>query len=216
MKARQIAATLSCCWIVASGCCTCRRPYDDCGPVWSQGVCRNCNPEYRAGSVLNRNRRVPLDEEGTTRTDKPTALAGPPSTRSKPKTLAVARRRVVSQSEASAAYAIPEQRTAEPMANDLQTADRSSETTAAKTPSKSQLPPGTVPAPAGTKEGATRILSVTDHRLDESQRTVKTPVPRPEPKPVAEKRSNEAEGWKSAAAQDDLTHSAIRLQATDR
>ena len=63
MKACRIAIILSCCWIVATGCCICRHPYDDCGPVWSQGACKNCNPDYRSGSVLNRNRPAPpLDE----------------------------------------------------------------------------------------------------------------------------------------------------------
>ncbi|MGA2066236.1 MAG: hypothetical protein ABSG86_14770 [Thermoguttaceae bacterium] len=39
--------------IVATGCHMGEHPYDYCGPVWAQGRCVNCNPDYRAGSVLS-------------------------------------------------------------------------------------------------------------------------------------------------------------------
>ena len=58
MKIWRIAAGISCCLILAAGCRMCQHPYYDCGPVWSQGACQNCNPDYRAGSVLNRHDRV--------------------------------------------------------------------------------------------------------------------------------------------------------------
>jgi hypothetical protein len=39
--------------MLTTGCRMGEHPYDYCGPVWSQGRCLNCNPDYRAGSVLN-------------------------------------------------------------------------------------------------------------------------------------------------------------------
>jgi hypothetical protein len=33
-----------------SGCRVCSSPYDYCGPVFSEGMCRACDTDYRAGS----------------------------------------------------------------------------------------------------------------------------------------------------------------------
>ena len=54
MKAWKIVAGISCCSILATGCSMCQHPSFDCGPVWSQGTCLISNPDYRAGSILNR------------------------------------------------------------------------------------------------------------------------------------------------------------------
>ena len=39
--------------IILPGCHMGEHPYDYCGPVWDQGPCANCDPNYRAGSILN-------------------------------------------------------------------------------------------------------------------------------------------------------------------
>jgi hypothetical protein len=39
--------------IVLPGCHMGEHPYDYCGPVWAEGRCVNCNPDYRAGSVIS-------------------------------------------------------------------------------------------------------------------------------------------------------------------
>ena len=54
MRAGKLVAGISCVWILASGCSMCQHPSYDCGPVWTQNGCANCDPDYRAGSVLNR------------------------------------------------------------------------------------------------------------------------------------------------------------------
>ncbi|MGD0900176.1 MAG: hypothetical protein ABR915_20260 [Thermoguttaceae bacterium] len=41
--------------VLVAGCCRMgQHPYDECGPVWSQGGRLNCNPDcYRAGSIIS-------------------------------------------------------------------------------------------------------------------------------------------------------------------
>jgi hypothetical protein len=39
--------------VLTTGCRMGEHPYDCCGPVWSQGRCLNCNPDYRAGSAFS-------------------------------------------------------------------------------------------------------------------------------------------------------------------
>ena len=73
MKAWRIAAGISCCLTLASGCGMCQHPYYDCGPVWSRGTCLNCNPDYRAGSILNRQGPDPLAASDGLETDEPAA-----------------------------------------------------------------------------------------------------------------------------------------------
>ena len=54
MRAGKLVAGISCVWILASGCSMCQHPSYDCGPVWTQDGRSNCDPDYRAGSILNR------------------------------------------------------------------------------------------------------------------------------------------------------------------
>jgi hypothetical protein len=79
------------------------------------------------------------------------------------------------------------------------------------------LPSGTVPAPPGTKEGDTRILSVTDRRLDELQRTSKPLAGnRNSPQRTVEKPSEDLGGWRPVATHQEPTETATQLQEIDR
>ena len=49
MWAWKTAAGALCCLVLATGCSVCQHPYAYCGPVWSEGVCTNCNMDYRGG-----------------------------------------------------------------------------------------------------------------------------------------------------------------------
>jgi hypothetical protein len=55
--------------IVLSGCHMGEHPYDYCGPVWAEGRSVNCNPDYRAGSVLS----GPVGTQPGTSADTPPA-----------------------------------------------------------------------------------------------------------------------------------------------
>jgi hypothetical protein len=79
------------------------------------------------------------------------------------------------------------------------------------------LPPATTSAPAGTKEGATRILSVTDRRLDEPQNNPKpVAIQRKAPQRTAETPSEDFDGWRSVAPHQEPLETAARLHETDR
>ncbi len=87
MKVWRIAAGVSCCLSLVAGCCNmCQDPYIDCGPVWSRGASLKCNPDYRAGSILNRPEAGALPVQGPARTAQPVPQAyslgtvNPPST----------------------------------------------------------------------------------------------------------------------------------------
>ena len=61
--------------------------------------------------------------------------------------------------------------------------------------------PGTVAAPPGTKEGDTRVLSVTDRRLDELQRNSKSAAAqRMAPQREAARPGDDFDGWRPVAA----------------
>ncbi len=81
MKAWKIAAGILCCLVLASGCGMGQHPYYDCGPVWSQGACPNCDPDYRAGSILNRHGPGVLTGEEAPRAIEPAPPTNEPAGR---------------------------------------------------------------------------------------------------------------------------------------
>ena len=205
MNTWRIAAGISCCLLLTTGCCQCQHPYDNCGPVWSQGACQNCNPDYRAGSVLNRHAQgvlaandAPRTAESAPRVAQADRVAARKSDESAPQVRAttVAQRR----------------RTPKPAPADGQPVQSPPKSTGVlKAPSPNDLPAGTVAAPAGTKEGDTRILSVTDRRLDEP---TKGPQPvaaqRKAPQRTAETASEDLDGWRPAAPHQDPVETATQ------
>jgi hypothetical protein len=72
-------------------------------------------------------------------------------------------------------------------------------------PSLSSLPPNSAAAPPGTKEGDTRILSVTDRRLDALLRSSRREMP-----------SEDLGGWRPVAPHQDPTETATPLREIDR
>jgi len=81
----------------------------------------------------------------------------------------------------------------------------------------SRLPPRTVAAPPGTKEGATHILSVTDRRLDELQKSSKPVTVQPKsPQQAGEKPGEDLGGWRPVAPRQDSPEAANRLREIDR
>ncbi|MGO9115160.1 MAG: hypothetical protein ACLP9L_38600 [Thermoguttaceae bacterium] len=89
-------------------------------------------------------------------------------------------------------------------------------TAKSEAPSPNHLPAATVAAPPGTKEGDTRILSITDRRLDELQRP-SNPVALQRKSPqTAEKPSEDPGGWRSASPRQDPTETANHLREIDR
>ncbi len=188
MKAWRIAAGISCCLILASGCSMCQHPYDYCGPVWSEGDCRNCNPDYRAGSILNRQGPGVMTVEDTARNAQPVGRvadhaygAAPAAARVKRPEQVTARR-----SEGSDAH-VTAHRSEGSDARVRATAVAPQRRTPMRLPAESQpaqaQPKRTVmpeaplpriichrtlsPLPQGPRRAHTRILSVTDRRLDE-------------------------------------------------
>ncbi len=192
MKAWKIAAGAWCCLILANGCRTCESPYDDCGPVWSQGACLNCNPDYRAGSVLNRR------EPGMLTADDLSQPAEPPPRPARTPRVA-SHRSDGSESQVRATAVGQQRRTPKHAPAERQAAQASPESTVLpEAPSPKDLPAGTVAAPPGTKEGATRILSVTDRRLDELQKAPRPMVDQPKALQRIAEKSNQRTAKKSS------------------
>ncbi len=182
MKAWKIAAGISCCLILATGCSMCQHPYYDCGPVWSQGVCQNCNPDYRAGSILNRHGPGVLAAEDAPerrRTRRASRRSGASCRNRRRRSRTQPVRRIVS-SQVRATTVAQQRRTpkrAPAEAKRLRRRQRAR--SCPRRPCRAICRRAPLPHPPGTKEGDTRILSVTDRRLDELQRI---------PKPVAAQR----------------------------
>lgn len=123
---------------IGTGCQMGAHPYDYCGPVWSSGPCKNCNPNYRAGSILSGGAtgRMP---EPTVQTTAPMpnqavvpepALEPPPSDQTTP--------------------------SAEPRSGEQAPPAKTTGVTDKKFP----------PAPTGMREGATKTLSVEDRKVE--------------------------------------------------
>ena len=196
MRSWMIAATISASLLATGGCChMCQHPYENCGPIYSRGECTNCNPDYRAGSIVNRptgSRMVAADRSRFEAAHAPavriaqrpqpraihTATAGRP----KPaRPIALETPRVLKAAPISA-------RAAEP------SADQKAQEEAAFA---AKLPAGTIPAPPGTREGSTRVLSVTDKRLDEAPSEV---ADQKQPEPFAERPAASSEDWQPVTA----------------
>jgi hypothetical protein len=217
---KTLVGVLCCLFLATIGCRTCQNPYCDCGPVWSQGVCQNCNPDYRAGSVLNRHGPGALPAEGAAQTPKPAAVSSQPAPRTAKPAAAIAKQ---SESEGRSggqtrvrAMAVAQHRTADRTDDDPESARTRTDSSASEVSAPSKLPPGTVPAPPGTKEGDKRILSVTDRRLDELQRTPKSlPAEHQSPQPKAQKADKIGGGWQPAAPHQEPAEPATQLRASD-
>ena len=162
--------------IATTGCChMCANPYDRCGPVWDRGGCLNCDSDYRAGSILNRS--VPVPPGPAARPVPPGQMvkrpAAKPTRRTDPMVVAAVPRDSAPQWKAR-----PVQTTEAVAPSRVQKVEH----VAARPPAQEQdnwappkpVPPHqraavgeTEPAPPGTPDGATRILSVTDRKVDE-------------------------------------------------
>ncbi|MEI8371691.1 MAG: hypothetical protein WCJ35_02535 [Planctomycetota bacterium] len=204
MKTWNIAACISCYLILTTGCNVCRHPYTNCGPVWSRGACLNCNPDYRAGSVLNRDgpgglvANIPRAAKPVPRDTQPVPRAAPSARvaahRSDGPTPQV-RAKTVAQPRQTPKRALAERQT-------TQAPPKS--TVMPEAPAPNDLPLGTVAAPQGTKEGETRILSVTDRRLDELQESPKPVAAKGKsPQRTVEKPREDLGGWRPAAPHQD-------------
>jgi hypothetical protein len=91
------------------------------------------------------------------------------------------------------------------------------DTVASEAPSSNNLPPGTVAAPAGTKEGAVRILSVTDRRLDETKKSPKpVAADRKEPQRTTEEPKEDLRGWRPARPHEDPAETATQPREIER
>lgn len=186
--------------VAMAGCKMGIGPYDDCGPVWSQGQCQNCNTDYRAGSILNKGEaQGPGVQTGPPNVPNPMVdhAAAKPRSRTVQRVAAAQRSRQVDlvsdelpapkkrpapaqppprkvQRVAAEQSARQPQRTAEapPVPIEQWTQAREPSPVRERPRLADRAPVGqTEPAPAGTTEGATRILSVTDRRLDEPAAT---------------------------------------------
>lgn len=201
MKAWKIAAGISCYLGLAAGCCSsCLHPYLDCGPVWSRGACQNCNPDYRAGSILNRPGSSGMPAQVASRTAAPIPPDSPLTLRSAQPARSAVNRTAGSEHRDAAAPIIQPRpiRKAAPEGQVRLATPQTSDVPKAPLPTDS-LPPRTVPAPPGTKEGDSRILSVTDRRLDELQKTPPPLAAAPKtPQRVAEKPDRDFGGWHPA------------------
>ncbi len=84
-------------------------------------------------------------------------------------------------------------------------------------PLPNHLPPNTVAAPPGTKDGATRILSIADRRLDELSKGPRPVAPeRKVAQRPAEKAGEDFDGWRPVAPRQDSTETATQPRAIDR
>ena len=207
MNAWRTIAGISCSLLLAAGCSMCQHPSYDCGPVWSQGACTNCNVDYRAGSVLNRR------AAGTMMTDDtPEAVgrASEPARRGAQTARVTAQRSERSDAQVRATTVAQSRRTPTRSPDEGQSAQTLPKRMAVpKAPSPDDLPPHTVAAPPGTKEGDTRILSVTDRRLDEPRSDPKSVATQEKtPRPTAEKPADDLGGWRPAPRDQSPTETA--------
>ncbi len=204
MRAGKLVAGISCVWILASGCSMCQHPSYDCGPVWTQNGCANCDPDYRAGSVLNRRAQGDMAVEAA-----PDAKEAP-APAVKPVPPAAQPARITAQPSdglepprrtATAAQPGREMVVRTPVENETRHAPPE-DAILPDAPLPDHLSPGTVAAPPGTKDGATRVLSITDHRLDELQRNSKPlAIENKTPQQTAKTPSADLGGWRPVAAQ---------------
>jgi len=146
-----------------------------------------------------------------------TASAGEASTRTAAPTGVAAHRSDGPESRLRATTVAQQRKTPRPAADEGTRNQALPKRDVAKAPTPSDVPSGTVPAPPGTKPGDTRILSITDRRLDELQRTPQHVADgRKTPQQAAEKSSEDLGGWRPAASHRDPTETTAQLRETDR
>ena len=218
MKAWKIAASISCCLILATGCSICQNASYECGPVWSQGICQTCNLDYRAGSILNRQGAGVATADHTARGGEPAARSADAAPHAQPPAK-VGKRPSEGHDSEDRATAVAQQgqtpKRAPAEGQTTQSPPMSSIVPLAPLPSN--LPRGTVAAPPGTKEGDTRVLSVTDRRLDELQRISKPLAAKREAsQPADEKPSEDLGGWRPVPNRQAPTETASQLREIDR
>ena len=197
-----------------AGCKMCSHPFDECGPVWDGppgADCKNCNPQYRAGSVLYGS-GAPRMAHVWQPQPEGAAPAGSSALVAPPKAVAVVPRPAPSRQ-----FNDPNRQLNDPFDRPVavkppiesQGAPHLAPPLAAAEPPM-KLPPGSVLAPPGTREGDTRILSVTDRRLDESEKPTSTgPQPKEpapmrsaeaqSPEPASQSTAGETPGWKAVS-----------------
>lgn len=212
MKSWMAIFTISAALVAAAGCCSCQHPYDTCGPVYSRGECANCSPDYRSGSALNRQgtatlaadrSRMPATRVAKKRAAKPKTGAPQVATmRPTPAGRPTLARPIALESPHVVKLDPVLARPVEP------TSDQKASEEAAFA---AKLPAGTVMAPPGTREGSTKVLSVTDKRLDEAPSAV---ADRKEVEPFAEQPTAHTEEWHAAPRR--RSYETTRLPTTDR
>ncbi len=229
MRAWRMAVGIPCCLIVAAGCGECLNPYLSCGPVWSEGIAQNCNPNYRAGSILN---RPATAVEAASQTPAPTTVGHTANATVEIPPVAVARPirddappppvHISSQPNEPGSHA-----TVAAIAKKRQVprATATNDPLAPPPPLLAAVPEGptprhrlrTVDAPPSAKEGETRILSVTDRRQDEAERDWNSVAAKGKTVGRAQDRpSEESAGWRPAATAQDPAESANRPLKTDQ
>ncbi len=217
MNAWKIAAIISCCWIPASGCSICQHPYYDCGPVWSRDACPNCNPDYRAGSILNRDAPGGPFAEGVSEAGGRAPRVVAPASRAAESARVAAQRAERSETQIRAAALAPQPHSTLRTPAERQTPPMPTSTVLSEAPLPGPLPPRMAAAPPGTKEGAVKVLSVTDHRLDELQRVSKAlTVPSKSPQQTGEKPSQDLGGWRPVTPRQDSPEAANQMHEVER
>jgi hypothetical protein len=173
-----------------AGCRMGCHPYDNCGPVWSGGACQTCNPNYRAGSILCGDSLLgggPL-MGGQPMANGATTASGRATPGSEPRGRMPG---MIADSEFAA----------EPVPTPAPT--RATRPTATKTRAAHSgnfdltTPPATAgaakksvrPAPAGTREGTTKVLDVQDRKADGNP-----PAPSDDPLPGASDKPAASDG----------------------
>jgi hypothetical protein len=219
MSIWRISLGISCCWVLATGCSICQHPSYNCGPVWTQGAGPSCDLDYRAGSILNRHASGGLVADRAPEKSGLAAASVEPASGITHSALVVSQRSESSKAQTRVTSVDQPERTqkrgpaeGQPTITPLL---KSSGTSTAF--SSNRLPPGTVAAPPGTKEGETRVLSVTDRRLDELQRNSKpVAVQLKSASPTNEKPSVDTGGWRPVGARQDPTETANQLHEIER
>ena len=190
MNSWKISASVLCCWLLTTGCRICEHPSYDCGPVWSQDNCPSCNPDYRAGSILNREARAAQVSQQAAGVCQPA--------------LQVAKTTARAVEPAQVGPRGPTCRESKVRFSGRGSQTPPKNTVKSEAASPDHLPPSTVAAPPGAKEGDTHLLSVTDRRLDELQRTSKpVAIQGKTLQQTTKKPSAEVGGWHPAVPRRD-------------
>ena len=218
MKAWRIVAGISCRLILATGCGMGQHPYYYCGPVWSQGVCSNCDLDYRAGSVLNRRGPGVLAGESAPGPAAPAPRDSEPPPRAAQPSRVTARRSDGYEAEVRGTTVAQQRQAPRRLPAEQPIAQAPAERALVReAPARDRLPPGASAAPPGTREGQTRILSVADRRLDQRQGNPQSVAAKGQaPQPRAEKPGEDFGGWRPVAPHQDPPETASRLREIDR